>query len=262
MQSLIGAGQGNGKDFFITEVVLALMPPMVRVSDLGLYLRCPRLVYFDGIESLPRRMDASHILLRSLALSISKNADLEAILQASLQQLAQELHLIYDIDPGELALACRQLDGSIADIAEAYRPFLDILLPCEVEVDLRSPKLGLSGRLDRLIREDLPSIIRTGSAPAEGAWKRDRLQLAGYALILGEKRGRKIDSGLVEYPRSGVVREVEIRGVDRARALRIRDRIRQIKEGALPDRPAEANCELCPAVERCSIRSSLASKFF
>jgi len=235
---------------------------MVRVSDLGLYLRCPRLVYFDGIESLPRRMDAFHILLRSLVLSVSRKAEMEAILQTSLRQLAQELPLVYEVDPGELALACRQLESSVADIAESYRPFLDRLLPCEVEVDLRSPKLGLSGRLDRLIREDLPSIIRTGAAPTEGAWKRDRLQLAGYALILGEKRGRKIDSGLVEYPRSGAVREVEIRGVDRARALRIRDRIRKIKEGALPDKPAEANCELCPALERCSTRSSLASKFF
>jgi CRISPR-associated exonuclease Cas4 len=236
---------------------------MVRVSDLGLYLRCPRLVYFDSIEGLPRRIDASHILLRNLILSISREADLEAILQASLRQLEQELPLVYDVNPGELELACRQLESSIADIVEAYRPFLDILLPCEVEVDLRSPKLGLSGRLDRLvIGADVPSLVRTGAAPQEGTWKRDRLQLAGYALLLGEQCGRKIDRGLVEYPRSGAVREVEIHGVDRARALRIRDRIRQIKEGTLPDRPTGANCDLCPAQERCITRSSLASKFF
>lgn len=240
-----------------------MMPPLVRVSDLGLYLRCPRLIYFDGIEGLPRRIDASHILLRSLILSISRGADLEASLQASLRQLEQELPLVYDVNAGELTLACRQLESSIADLAEAYSPFLDILLPCEVEVDLRSLKLGLSGRLDRLvIGADVPSLVRTGAAPQEGAWKRDRLQLAGYALLLGEQCGRKIDHGLVEYPRSGAVREVEIHGVDRARALRIRDRIRQIKEGTLPDRPERANCDHCPAQERCSTRSSLASKFF
>jgi CRISPR-associated exonuclease Cas4 len=230
---------------------------------MGLYLRCPRLVYFDSIGGLPRRIDAPHILLRNLILSISRGADLEASLRTSLYQLAQELPLVYDVDPGELALACRQLESSIAEIAEAYRPLLDLLLPCEVEVDLRSAKLGLSGRLDRLvIKGGLPSLVRTGTAPPEGAWKRDRLQLAGYALLLGEQCDGKIDSGLVEYPRSGVVREVEIRGIDRARALRIRDRIRQIKEGTLPDRPESAGCELCPAEERCSTRSSLASMFF
>jgi CRISPR-associated exonuclease Cas4 len=239
------------------------MPPLVRVSDLGLYLRCPRLVYFDSMVGLPRRMDASHILLRNLILSISRGADLEANLRTSLYQLAQELPLVYDVDPGELALAASQLQSSIAEIAEAYRPLLDLLLPCEVEVDLRSEKLGLSGRLDRLVvKGDIPSLVRTGTAPPEGAWKRDRLQLAGYALLLGERCGRIIDSGLVEYPRSGAVREVDIRGVDRARALRIRDRIRQIKEGGLPDRPAAARCELCPVEEKCSTRSSLASKFF
>jgi CRISPR-associated exonuclease Cas4 len=245
------------------NIVIAVMPPLVRVSDLGLYLRCPRLVYFDAIESLPRKPNASHILLRSLILSISRDADLESILQASLRQLELELPLVYDLNAGELTFACRQLESSIADIAEAYRHFLDILLPCEVDVDLRSLKLGLSGRLDRLVvGANVPSLVRTGAAPQEGAWKRDRLQLAGYALLLGEQCGRKIDRRLVEYPRSGALREVEIHGVDRARALRIRDRIRQIKEGALPDRPENANCELCPVQERCSTRSSLASKFF
>jgi CRISPR-associated exonuclease Cas4 len=245
------------------KVVVALMFPMVRVSDLGLYLRCPRLIYFDAMEALPRELNASHILLRSLVLSISREADLEGSLRASLCQLSQELPLVYDLNPGELNIACRQLASSIGDIAEAYCPFINKLLPCEVDVDLRSTKLGLSGRLDRLvIGPDLPSLVRTGAAPQEGVWKRDRLQLAGYALLIGEQRGRKIDSGLVEYPRSGALREIEIRGVDRARALRIRDRIRLIKEGALPDRPEGANCELCPAAERCFARSSLASKFF
>jgi CRISPR-associated exonuclease Cas4 len=236
---------------------------MVRVSELGLYLRCPRLVYFDSIEGLPRRIDAPHILLRNLILSISRGVDLEGSLRASLRQLAQDLPLVYDVNPAELALACRQLESRVAEIAAAYSPRLELILPCEVEVDLRSSRLGLSGRLDRLvIKGGLPSIIRTGAAPQEGIWKKDRLQLAGYALLLGEQCGRKIDSGFVEYPRSGVVREAEIRGIDRARALRIRDRIQLMKEGALPDRPAGANCELCPIGERCSTRSSLASKFF
>jgi hypothetical protein len=61
--------------------------------------------------------------------------------------------------------------------------------------------------------------------------------LAGYALLLGEKHKTHINQGLVEYPAMALVRAAQIHSVDCARVLRIRDRIRQIKEGRLPDRP-------------------------
>ncbi len=86
--------------------------------------------------------------------------------------------------------------------------------------------------------------------------------LAGYALLLGEKQRTHINQGLVEYPRQGLVRAVEIYSVDRARVLRIRDRIKQIKEGQLPDRPEDAPCPDCEAREICETRHSLASRFF
>jgi CRISPR-associated exonuclease Cas4 len=108
----------------------------------------------------------------------------------------------------------------------------------------------------------VPSIIRTGKAPEQGVWKRDRIVLSGYALLLGEKEKRHIDIGMVEYARAGLVRRIEIHGVDRARVLRIRDRIRLIKEGRLPDRPESAPCQGCRASEICQTRHSLASKFF
>jgi hypothetical protein len=38
----------------------------VRISDIGLYLRCPRLVYFDALGSLPRKARPVHLLLREL----------------------------------------------------------------------------------------------------------------------------------------------------------------------------------------------------
>jgi CRISPR-associated exonuclease Cas4 len=108
----------------------------------------------------------------------------------------------------------------------------------------------------------VPSIIRTRKAPDEGVWKRDRIMLAGYALLLGEREKRHIDQGIVEYSRLGLVRRIEIHGIDRARVLRLRDRIRQIKEGRLPDRPQDAPCQSCRASEICQTRHSLASKFF
>jgi len=73
--------------------------------------------------------------------------------------------------------------------------------------------------------------------------------LAGYALLLGEKNGMKINRGMIEYPLSGAMREVQIHEVDKARVLRIRDRIRQIKDGRLPDKPTDAPCDKCEMVD-------------
>lgn len=238
------------------------MPPPVRISEIGLYLRCPRLVYFENLGSMPQKIDARQILLRSLMLCLSQKSDLEGHLKEITARLEEELPLVYEIGPDELAPACRELEGEIGRIARGLAGHLDLLLPCQAEVDLSSDKLGLSGRLDRLAPGGTPSLIRTGKAPQDGIWKKDRLMLAGYALLLGEKNRTHINQGQVEYPRFGLVRSVQIHSVDRARVLRIRDRIKQIKEGQLPDRPEDAPCQACAAAEMCETRHSLASKFF
>lgn len=240
------------------------MPPLVRISDIGLYLRCPRLVYFEAFGGLDRSPSPSHLLLRGLMLSLAGQAGLEEELKAGLERLVRELPLIYgDMDPAALRLAFEEVEALIPGISEGFAPSLDEILPCEVDVDLRSERLGLSGRLDRLVlKGPIPSLIRTGSAPEEGVWRRERIQLAGYALLLDERCSIRIERGLVEYPRSGALRAVQIRSIDRARALRIRDRVQDIKDGRLPDRPEGARCDVCKVQESCEARYSLASKFF
>ncbi len=195
-------------------------------------------------------------------LGLSDKTDLEDQLRESLASLEVELPLVYEIEAEELGPACREMEHKIAEIAQGLSTQLDLIMPSSVEVDLRSEKLHLSGRLDRLAPGCTPSLIRTGRAPEDGVWKSDRLMLAGYALLLGEDQGKKINRGLVEYPRSGLVRSVQIHSIDKARVLRIRDRVRLIQEGQLPDRPEDARCDGCLAREHCETRHSLASKFF
>jgi len=96
----------------------------------------------------------------------------------------------------------------------------------------------------------------------EGVWKRDRLMLAGYSLLLAETYGKRINRGLAEYASSGLVRPVQIHSIDKARVLRIRDRVRLIQQGQLPDKPEDARCVDCLAQKHCETRHSLASKFF
>lgn len=238
------------------------MPTNVRISDIGLYLRCPRLVYFETLRKMTRKNSAMPILMRSLMLSLSQESDLENQLRETLHRLEEELPLVYEIEVSELEPACRELEDKIALIAQSLAGYIDCLIPFEPEVDLCSEKLGLSGRLDRLAPGVTPSLIRSGRAPENGVWRRDRIAIAGYALLLGERHKIRIDHGLVEYPSSGLIRRVQIHSVDRARVLRIRDRIKQIKEGRLPERPDDSPCQGCMASEICETRQTLASRFF
>ncbi|HQQ37369.1 MAG TPA: hypothetical protein PK602_04640, partial [Methanothrix sp.] len=147
------------------------MSPSVRISEIGLYLRCPRLVYFQNLGSIAAPEDAARMLLRALMFSLSSQqssqlsaVDLQSLLKENLALLEQELPLIYEIDSALVESACRDLQPEIESISQGLAGSLDLLLPCEVEVDLYSEKLGLSGRLDRLAHGGIPSIIRTGRA--------------------------------------------------------------------------------------------------
>jgi CRISPR-associated exonuclease Cas4 len=241
------------------------MATPVRISDIALYLRCPRLVYFDALSDLHRKVSTEHLLLRGLMLGLSEDGPLKNQLFDCLEKLKQELPVIFgdEIDLQELGQSAREVEALIPGMAQGLASVASLILPSEVELDLRSERIGLSGRLDRLVtKEPTPSIIRTGSAPQDGVWKKDRLQLAGYAMLVEERCGIRIKQGLIEYPRSGTIRLIQIHSVDRSRILRLRDRIAQIKEGRLPDKPNEPSCDGCEVRDKCETRVSLASKFF
>lgn len=101
-----------------------------------------------------------------------------------------------EIDPQELSLAAKEVEALIPGMAQGLVTSFDQILPSEVEVDLRSGRLSLSGRLDRLVTNgSVPSIIITSFAPDDGVRKKDRLQLAGYAMLTEEQFGRRIERG-------------------------------------------------------------------
>ena len=62
--------------------------------------------------------------------------DLQSLLKENLALLEQELPLIYEIDSALVESACRDLQPEIESISQGLAGSLDLLLPCEVEVDL------------------------------------------------------------------------------------------------------------------------------
>jgi hypothetical protein len=68
-------------------------------------------------------------------LSISQKDDLESQLRDSLARLEVELPLVYEIDPAEMKPACRELEGEIAAIARGLAGHMDLLLPCQADLE-------------------------------------------------------------------------------------------------------------------------------
>lgn len=251
---------------------------MIRVSDITVYLKCPRMCYFlNKGHNLVNEITPAYlerILLKELALTYCNalNAwDKLSFLGESLDRVSDEIRIIYRTEVSGID------DDTLADSISNVRSYLENIclnLPSNGDfyaneiVDeplLQSEKLGLSGSPDRLIKingELVPSIIKTGNMPQNGVWNSDRLALTAYAVLVEEKYNSSIEHGFVEYARWGEVREVLIKRHERRKVLAIRDRIKKIQDGFMPEKPKDAPCEHCGFTGICDVKSTLASRFF
>jgi CRISPR-associated exonuclease Cas4 len=130
---------------------------------------------------------------------------------------------------------------------------------------LCSTKFELAGSPDRMVKINesfIPSTIKTGKMPENGVWQGDRLQLTAYSILVEEKYNSIIEKGFVEYARWGTVRPVVIKRNERRKVLQVRERIKKIQDGFMPERPDDAPCQYCGFAGICDVKSTLASKFF
>jgi CRISPR-associated exonuclease Cas4 len=265
------------------------MADTVLVSDLVTYLRCPRLVYFrsrkNNREPVEQDVDTGylvHLLSKELALTYhhaaaSTGEDVAEVLRTDLDRIVNELPIIYraelsGVDHSMIRDAADSIDtGAIGlRITDVIRrigrdELLARITPCAVECAIYSDALGLAGSPDKLVRVGdrvLPYMIRTGNKPENGVWKSDRLQITAYAMLAEERFEQVVEYGFVEYVRFFEIRKVVIRSRDRRRVLELRNRVRMIKGGRMPDRAQDASCELCAFEEDCAAKRSLASKFW
>ena len=249
---------------------------MIRVSDLTAYLKCPRMCYFmnRGQELIkePTVEYIQRLLLKEMALIYSSalnEGNTLSALDQELDRLSEELRVIYRKELAETS------DEMLEDAVSGVRTLLEGISSnlssehysrsCEFEPVLRSEKYGLSGSPDKLITiedELAPSIIKTGSMPENGVWKSDRLQLTAYSILVEEIYNTVVTRGFVEYARWGKVREVTIKRHERRKVLQLRDRVRKIEEGFMPEKPVDAPCEGCGFKGICDVKSTLASRFF
>ncbi len=252
---------------------------MIRVSEITTYLKCPRMCYYtnkghklltDASPGYPER-----IILKELALMYglaSGKEDILSILNNELDRISKEVRIIYraeleGVEDDALLDAVSAVRTSLENICSNLSSNADYYANSQVDIEplLHSEKLGLSGSPDKLINIDetpVPSIIKTGAMPENGVWQGDRLQLTAYAMLIEDKYNSIVERGFVEYARWGTVREVTIKRHERRKVLQLRDRIKKIRDGLMPERPQDAPCERCGFAGLCEVKSTLASRFF
>ncbi len=250
---------------------------MIRVSDITVYLKCPRMCYFvKKGHSLVNDITLGYIeriMLKELALTYGDalNAqDKLSFLGNSLDRISDEIRIIYRTEMS--GIDARTLADSVSNVRSCLETICSNLASNDFyasevvdEPLLQSEKLGLSGSPDRLIKingELFPSIIKTGNMPQNGVWSSDRLALTAYSILVEEKYNSSVEKGFVEYAHWGKVREVTIKRHERRKVLAIRDRIKKIHEGLMPEKPKDAPCEHCGFTDICDVKSTLASRFF
>jgi len=263
----------------------------INVSDLLLYINCPRRVYFvnRGFE-LFSEVTASRlerIILKELSLNYpeivkecSLNADnLYEELEISLGKVCTDLPLLF---PRELAGVTKEIfeegearaRAKLPEIAANLRaafeefgkePMLAALTPVKTEPFLSSERLNLKGIPSKLVCFEgvqVPSILKPGSCPQQGVWASDRIHAAAFVMLLEAGNGKEVPFAFVEYVSFGLLRRVAVRSTDRREVLKICREVKKIKAGIMPERKEEKFCKECSFSEHCISESSLMSKFF
>ena len=166
---------------------------------------------------------------------------------AYVAELEPELHAEIDLLSKNLAELIREvgLEGA-----------LEWITPEKVEHTFRSADLDLSGRVDKIMLEDgkhVPVEIKTGRA-SDGVWAGDRIQVAGYILLMEEEYGEHIPYGFVEYTRVCDRRPVLASEKLRRSVFETRDEIKKILGGDVPEvcpHGSGKKCESCGLKKEC-----------
>lgn len=246
----------------------------IPVSLLNEYSFCPRSVYLsqvlklepDSITQMEKGVFSQELrkrlLLRQMSLLAKANdtAFLISALRDELDRAYGKVRLKFSSLSDEEAVGVKKevladlcafserLDYIAEDIG--FEKALDKMTPWKVDYAVSSDNLGLSGRIDKVIKESFcyPVEIKTCSPP-ESVWDGDRLQVCAYGLLLEEVLATdKILYGFVEYTRIPEMRPVMFTETLRKNVLKTRSGVCSLFEGEVPDICPHGNgrkCESC-----------------
>lgn len=251
----------------------------VRASDISSYYMCPRLVYFQrrqvhALASAAVRADFFKALSHSLG-SVMLSPRPELALDDAITRASDDSLLIYgplyeQTIVGSAAeareIAVQIVTGLIQEKGrQGEEALMSILYPRTTGTTLYSEKLRISGTIDKIVMAGgapVPVIISPSQPPKNGVYASDRIRLAAYAMLLGEKYDAPCSSGAVEYVPGWCLRRAEIRYEDKRKALYARNRVMDMDRGRMPEAARGKWCGACGHSDTCDVKPSLLSSLF
>lgn len=256
----------------------------VHASSLREYEFCPRAVYLKNVLKIPPKRSVErcrgllgHAIRKELSLRQSKLLgrvkdvkEIEPLMLEELNSILEDIPYIYrnmlaGIEPDEYVSEIKtQLTNEIRLMGEnlslminelGIERALEIITPWRVEYSIRSDELKLSGRIDKIMKQDtyMPIEIKTGYV-GNSTWEGDRLQICAYALLLEDKFDEFIPYGFVEYTQIQEKRPVLTTEKLRRKVINTRDEILEILNGKVPEicpHGSGKKCQACGFFEDC-----------
>jgi len=211
------------------------MDPRVNVSQILSARFCP--VRFFLERDTPHPESPRYTVCKQISLHLGTPLDADRIWEE-----------IRTVSPGIDSAMRIFSDGCVARCRQESWP-----RPTEMDLAVSSPRLGITGRVDKFF-EDGPAfaITRSSEAPPAGVHGADRVRVAACAACLAEMLGMEVEAGFVEYIPSGAHRTCVLQPGDRRGMLRALESARRILTGGIPRKPHRAPCERCGQQERCN----------
>jgi len=205
----------------------------VTISDLVRVHACPVRFFYEQNE--PVAESERYAVCKQLSYHLGKPLDAEAIWD--------EITAVHpSVDPahkeflGICITACNKT---------SWKP------AAQTDVRVSSDKYGMAGMIDRVDAEGAFSLVRASGAMPFGTYVADRIRIAAIAFCLEEMTGREVTGGTVEYIPDGVFRYHEVQPRDRRQVIAALHRLREIRDGAMPQHPLNAPCHRCKYREKC-----------
>lgn len=220
-------------------------PDRVAASDLATATYCPRQLYYartmDDRAPPPEVADRQALAGRYRELLTANDTTLRDLpiavppdeYRENLERLAERPYWDQLVDPAhrDLLLTGKDCRGIADKILEVKTD--------DAEASARPP---------------VPTLVSGGEPPGSGVWEPQAVRAVGIAKMLAWERSREVPRALVEYPTTGVVREVRLTV---RRTARYRGVLRTIR--AMDGPPARvsdtAKCDACDYRTTCGVRT-------
>jgi len=264
---------------------------MLSVTDLTGYMYCPRKLYFSKVLAIREKPQEASIKgkIKHAVFENAGRKDKEIICsftgKDSLETLEMKYRQVYykvlmfyiqqaknDLQAQGLQTLtayqelwpfflreAKERSGyfyALAQEKKVYGETLWLALPKGIsELKIISEKLGLVGVVDKVEIDGkcIPIEIKTGSAPQEGVWKENMIQLGAYMLLLTEHYGKDITEGYVEYRAINERRKVFMNPFLKDEIIELVQKVRNtLNSKELPEKIKDMKkCERCGIRDIC-----------